>query len=72
MKVTADVVKNIPRGTAHTFKVDTPRDLNTARSIANYVSKFYPELGVKFTTSVNYPTNEITITSVILDKAKKH
>lgn len=68
MKVSADVVKSIPKGSSSTFKVDTPRDLNTARSIANYVTRFYPELGIRYSTSVNFATNEITITA---NKVKK-
>jgi len=71
MKVTAEIVKGIQKGTSSTFTVDTPRDLNTARSIANYVGKFYPELGIKYTTSVDYPKNQITITANPVVRSKK-
>lgn len=71
MKVSADVVKSIPKGSSSTFKVDAPRDLNTARSIAAYVTRFYPELGIRYSTAVNFSTNEITITANPVAKSKK-
>lgn len=71
MKVTADLVKRIPKGSSTTVKVDSPRDLNTARSITNYVRRFYPELGVRYSCSVNYSTNEVTITSIPVEKTKQ-
>lgn len=70
MKVTTEIIKSIPRGSASTFKVDSPRDLNTARTLASYVSRFYPELGAKYSCKVDYTTNEITISSITTSKRK--
>lgn len=71
MKVTTEILKSIPKGSSSTFKVDSPRDLNTARTLANYVARFYPELGIRFSCKVNYATNEITISSIASQKKSK-
>ena len=70
MKVTAQIIKGITKGSSSTFKVDTPRNLNTARATACYVGKMYPELGVKYSCKINYPTLEITITANKVSKNK--
>jgi len=70
LKITADIIKGIKKGTSSTFKVGTPRDLNTARSLASYVSRIYPELGAKYSCVVNYAKNEVTITANPVSKKR--
>jgi len=64
--VTVDAILAIEKGESKTFKVNHPRQLGSARVTANYVQKNYPENGLKYSCSCDYPRLLVTITA--LDK----
>ncbi len=71
MKIGQEEIKAIPPGTKAVFKVDHPKQFNCIKSAASYVHLTFPELGVRYSTSINRPKMEITVEAIPVDKKLK-
>lgn len=71
MQVTKKMLEAIPVGGSATFKVDHPRLLQSVRVQAGRVHLNYPERGVRYSTSINRPTMEITVFVNPVEKPKE-
>lgn len=70
MKATVAQMKVLPPGAKVTYKVDHPKELQVIRQTASYTGLTYPELGIKFKTSINRVKMEITIEAISSEKPK--
>ena len=63
MKVSTKDILGIKSGTSTTFQCDHPKQLNTARGLACYAGRMYPENKIKYSCSIDWNCNQITITA---------
>lgn len=61
MKVSVEQMKALVPGAKITYKADHPKELQNIRQTASYTCLTYPELGIKFKTSINRPKMEVTL-----------
>lgn len=70
-KVTVESLKAIKPNNDRTFKVNHPRELSTAKSLAYQTARTHPELGVKYSCKVNYDDLEITVSAMPAVETRK-
>lgn len=70
MKVTVEQMKALRPGAKVTYKADHPKELQNIRMTACYTHLTYPELGVRFKTTICRPKMEITIEVIATEKPK--
>ena len=62
-KVTTDDLRAIKANETKVFYVPTPRDIQSARSMAYTLTKVEPELGIRFRTWTDFDELKLTITA---------
>lgn len=69
-KVGKDELSTIRPGESRTYKVSSPKELQNVRASASYTHLTYPELGVKFKSSINRAKLEITVSAIAVNDSK--
>lgn len=62
-KVTMEDIRSIKIGTSVTFRVETPRDIQSVRNRAYLINVSEPELNKRFSCEANFRNRTITITA---------
>lgn len=70
MKVSVEQMKALSPGAKVTYKAEHPKELQNIRQTASYTCLTYPELGIKFKTSINRSKMEITLEVIAVEKPK--
>lgn len=63
VKVTMEDIRSIKVGTSVTFRVETPRDVQSVRNRAYFINVSEPELKKRFSCEANFKDREITVTA---------
>lgn len=64
MVINTSEIRKIKAGNSISCQMETPKQLNSARTLAYHVQNTYPEDGKKFSCSINWKTTTITISAI--------